>query len=163
MARRTRMRTRRPGTRRSRTRRPRTGKKSRGKLRRNRTRRPRRMSRRFFMRGGGGTFIINLSNSEATINSGLQNASGEPIVVNIPPNSFHATIPKGVNVNYKMIINDKGIAFGVGDTERNIVIIDKGGNITTDKDNRTERYTIEKLKSGDFPNSNNVKLNQFFI
>ncbi len=159
MARRTRMRTRRLITRRPRTRRPRTGKKSIGKLRRKITRRPR-MSKRFFMRGGGGTFIINLSNNEVTITSGLQNASGESIAVKIPPNSFHATIPKGDNSNYKMKINGEELQFSVGKTERNIVIIDKNGNITAEKDNESKNYTKDKLKNGDFPNSDGAKLNK---
>jgi len=159
MARRTR--TRRTGTR---TRRPRTGKKSRGKLRRKRTRRPR-MSKRFFMRGGGrgGTLIINLSQKDATITSGLKDASGENIVVNIPPNNFHATIPTGNNPNYIMKINDKEIKFTVGNSERNIVIIDATGNITAIKDNESSYYTIEKLKNGDFPDSNGATLEQFYI
>jgi len=141
-----------------RTRRPRTGKKSRGKVRRRRTRRPRRMSKRFFMRGGGGTFIINLSRKEATINSGVQDKHGNPKVVNIPPNSFHATIPRGENDNYKMVINEKEIHFSVGNKERNIVIIDKDGNITTVKDNESKSYTKDKLENGTFPNAGGVKL-----
>jgi hypothetical protein len=156
MARRTR--TRRTG---ARTRRPRTGKKSRGKLRRKRTRRPR-ISKRFFMRGGGGTLIINLSQKNAIINSGLKDASGKNIVVTIPPNNFHATIPTGDNPNYNMKINDKEIKFNVGDSERNIVIIDATGNIKAEKDNDSQKYTIEKLKNGDFPDSNGP-LDQFYI
>jgi hypothetical protein len=105
------------------------------------------MSKRFFMRGGGGTFIINLSNNEVTINSGLQNASGESITVNIPRNSFHATIPKGDNSNYKMKINGEELQFSVG-------------KITAEKDNESKNYTKDKLKNGDFPNSDGAKLNK---
>jgi hypothetical protein len=121
------MRTRRPRTRRSRTRRPRTGKKSRGKMRR-RTRRPRRISKRFFMRGGDKTTnikFLNITDSNKLI-SGLDKAGSGGSESVEPRKYLTVQNPEG-NYLTELTINDNNsneiFTFNLNTGENCLVII----------------------------------------
>jgi hypothetical protein len=133
MARRTRMRTRRPRTRRSRTRRPRTGKKSRGKMRR-RTRRPRRISKRFFMRGGNNKTNIKLVNllNETIAIKGLdkRGENGEPVPGTEPKHEKSTVLPN----HYLVVQNPDG---------------DYLTKFTINKDKDKSNYLEFKLNTGE--------------